>query len=253
MKLNPSLAPWRGKRVWIVGASTGIGRAVAEALMARGAHVTVSARNERELRSFAAPGCVLALDATSPGALQDAAASLLAQGPLDLAVYCAGYWQPMRADSFDLAQALKHQEVNYSGALRLLGAVLPALHRQGHGHVSLVGSVAGYRGLPLSLAYGPTKAALINLAESLYLDLRAEGIGVSIVNPGFVETPMTAVNDFHMPAMTQPADAAAAILRGWERGQFEIHFPKRFTLGVKLLSMLPFDLYQSLVRRGTAR
>jgi NAD(P)-dependent dehydrogenase (short-subunit alcohol dehydrogenase family) len=253
MSLNPSLAPWPGKRVWIVGASSGIGRAVAEALAARGAHVVVSARNEARLRDFAGADRVLPLDATQPGALQQAADRLLAAGPLDLVVYCAGHYQPMRADSFDLAQALKHQDVNYTGALRLLGAVLPALRRQARGHVSLVGSVAGYRGLPLSLAYGPTKAALINLAETLYMDLRPAGIGVSIVNPGFVETPMTAANDFRMPALTQPADAAAAIVRGWERGRFEIHFPRRFTLGLKLLSLLPFRLYQLLVSKGTAR
>lgn len=252
MTLNPSLAPWPGKRVWIVGASTGIGRAVAEALAARGAHVVVSARNEPQLRSFAAADRVLPLDATVPGALQQAADGLLAQGPLDLVVYCAGYYRPMRAADFELAQALQHQDVNYNGALRLLAAVLPALRRQGHGHVSLVGSVAGYRGLPLSLAYGPTKAALINLAQSLYMDLRPAGIGVSIVNPGFVETPMTAVNEFRMPALTQPRDAAEAIVRGWERGRFEIHFPQRFTLGLKLLSLLPFALYQALVRKGTA-
>lgn len=253
MTLNPSLAPWHGKRVWIVGASTGIGRAVAEALAARGATVIVSARNEAELRKFAPAEGVLPLDATEPGALQRAAARLAFEGPLDLVVYCAGYYQPMRADGFDLTQALKHQDVNYVGALRLLDAVLPLLRRQGHGHVSLVGSVAGYRGLPLSLAYGPTKAALINLAESLYMDLRHERIGVSIVNPGFVDTPMTAANDFRMPALMQPAQAAEAVVRGWERGAFEIHFPRRFTLGLKLLSLLPFPVYQSVVRRGTAR
>ena len=145
----------------------------------------------------------------------------------------------------------RHQQVNYVGALHLLDAVLPALLRQGHGHLSLVASVAGYRGLPRSLAYGPTKAALINLAETLYLDLHERGIGVSVINPGFVATPLTAANPFPMPALISPEEAARAILRGWARGRFEIHFPRRFTLAMKLLASLPFGAYQAAVRRIT--
>ena len=112
-------------------------------------------------------------------------------------------------------------------------------------------SVAGYRGLPKSLAYGPTKAALINLAETLYLDLQPRGIGVSVVNPGFVETPLTAGNDFHMPALITPEEAADEILRGWARGRFEIHFPKRFTLSLKALRHLSDTLYFAAIRRST--
>jgi NAD(P)-dependent dehydrogenase (short-subunit alcohol dehydrogenase family) len=131
-----------------------------------------------------------------------------AHGRIDLAVYCAGTYSAMRATEFDLDVALRHQEVNYVGALYLLDAVLPQLLRQAAAgepaHLSLVSSVAGYRGLPKSLAYGPTKAALINLAETLYLDLQPKGLGVSVVNPGFVETPLTAQNDFRMPALISP-------------------------------------------------
>jgi NAD(P)-dependent dehydrogenase (short-subunit alcohol dehydrogenase family) len=144
----------------------------------------------------------------------------------------------------------RHVEVNYLGALNLLDAVLPALITRG-GHLSLVASVAGYRALPESLAYGPTKAALIQLAETLHLDLARHGVGVSLVNPGFVETPMTAQNRFRMPALQTPAQAAAAILRGWKRGRFEIHFPRRFTLLLKALRLLPFAAYAPLVRSWT--
>ena len=119
------------------------------------------------------------------------------------------------------------------------------------GHVSLVSSVAGFRGLPKSLAYGPTKAALINLAEALYLDLHALGMGVSVVNPGFVATPLTARNDFTMPALITPEAAAAAIVRGWEDGEFDIHFPKRFTRWMKWLRLLPYRWYFPAVRRFT--
>jgi short-subunit dehydrogenase len=157
----------------------------------------------------------------------------------------------MRATRFDLGEMLRHQEVNYVGALHMLDAVLPTLLAQKAGHLSLVASVAGYRGLPNSLAYGPTKAALINLAQTLYLDLQPQGLGVSIVNPGFVETPLTSQNEFAMPALLTPAEAAQEIVAGWEAGRFEIHFPKRFTLWLKLLSHLGDALYFKAVRRAT--
>ena len=199
---------WSGKTVWMIGASTGIGRATASALHARGARVVVSARKLQALEAFVAqhPGSVaLALDATDGDAIAAATQSLLAQGPLDCVVYCAGHYQAMRADAIDLPDMLRHVDVNYLGALRVMDAVLPALIARGAGHFSLVGSVAGYRGLPNSLAYGPTKAAMINLAETLYLDLHAKGIGVSIINPGFVQTPLTAANEFDMPALLTPS------------------------------------------------
>jgi len=133
--------------------------------------------------------------------------------------------------------------------LAVLDAVLPSFRARGRGHLCLIGSVAGYVGLPNSLAYGPTKAALINLAEALYVDLHPTGLGVSIVNPGFVQTPLTAQNDFHMPALLTPAQAALAIVQGWARGQFEIHFPRRFTLWLKLLRCLPYRLSLPLLQR----
>jgi short-subunit dehydrogenase len=170
--------------------------------------------------------------------------------------YCAGTYRPMRAADFDLDSALQHLRVNYEGALRLLDAVLPQLRRQATagqgGHLSLMASVAGYRGLPKALAYGPTKAALINLAEVLYNDLAPLGVGVSVINPGFVQTPLTAQNDFRMPALLTPQQAAEAVLRGWAAGAFEIHFPKRFTSAMKLLGLLPDRLFFALMRRGVA-
>jgi len=111
--------------------------------------------------------------------------------------------------------------------------------------------VAGYRGLPKALGYGPSKAALTHLAEVLYLDLHPRGLGVSVVQPGFVATPLTAGNDFHMPALITPEVAAAEILGGWARGEFEIHFPKRFTRWLKLMRLLPYSLFFRLVRRST--
>lgn len=252
--LNPRLSHWHGKTVWLVGASSGIGAATAHALHALGARVVVSARQTDLLEGFAQahPGsrCV-ALDVTDALAVQAAATALLAQDPLDCVVYCAGHYQAMRANQLNLADMKRHVDVNYIGALNVLDAVLPALLARGQGHVSLIGSVAGYRGLPNSLAYGPTKAALINLAETLYLDVRRQGLGVSIINPGFVQTPLTAGNTFTMPALLTPEQAAQAILKGWARGAFEIHFPKRFTLWLKALRLLPYRAHFSLVERVT--
>ena len=258
MALNPRIPDWHGRHVWLVGASTGIGRATAVLLHQRGAQVTVSARNATTLASFVAdhPGAqTLALDATDAASVQAAANTLLQQhGRIDLVMYCAGHYAPMQATAFDLADALRHQQINYVGALNLLGAMLPTLLRQAAAgnpaHLSLVASVAGYRGLPNALAYGPTKAALINLADVLYLDLHARGVGVSLVNPGFVDTPLTAQNSFHMPALITPEAAAAAIVAGWEKGEFEIHFPRRFTVMLKALRLLPDALYFGAVRRA---
>jgi NAD(P)-dependent dehydrogenase (short-subunit alcohol dehydrogenase family) len=252
--LNPPQTDWHGKTVWIVGASSGIGSATASELHAQGAHVVVSARNAASLDAFVAqhPGCTaLPLDATNRAAVHAAAASLLQKGPLDCAVYCAGHYNAMRGFAMDLDDVLRHVDVNYHGALYLLDAVVAPMVARGQGHISLVGSVAGFRGLPNSLAYGPTKAALINLAETLYLDLKDKGVGVSIINPGFVQTPLTAGNSFDMPALLTPHQAALEIVRGWRQGAFEIHFPKRFTLWLKLLRILPNRLFLFLVAKAT--
>jgi NAD(P)-dependent dehydrogenase (short-subunit alcohol dehydrogenase family) len=259
MALNPRIKNWQGRTVWLVGASTGIGRATAARLHARGAKVVVSARKRDELQAFADahPGSLaLPLDATDPAAMQAAAARIVAaHGGIDLAMYCAGTYSAMRATEFRLAEALHHVRVNYDGALVMLDAVLPTLLAQARAgrpaQISLVSSVAGFRGLPQSLAYGPTKAALINLAEALYLDLQPQGVAVSVINPGFVQTPLTAQNRFRMPALLSPEQAAKAIVEGWEAGEFEIHFPKRFTGWLKALRHLPYGAYFGAGRRST--
>jgi len=255
MAANPRLQQWSGRVAWIVGASSGIGRATASMLHAQGAVVIVSARQAGALEAFVRehPGSLaLPLDVTDADALRAATRQLLAtHRRIDLAMYCAGHYRPMRASAFDLDEVTRHLEVNYLGAARLLEALLPALLAQGSGHLSLVASVAGYRGLPQALAYGPSKAALHYLAETLYLDLAPRGIGVSVVNPGFVDTALTAHNDFTMPSLITPDEAARSILRGWARGRFEIHFPWRFTMRLKLLGLLPHRLYVAAVRRST--
>ena len=252
--LNPPLREWRGQSVWIVGASSGIGRATAAALHAQGALVTVSARNAQALQEFVRehPGSnAQVLDSIDAQAVVQVAQQCWPDSAPDMLLYCAGHYQPMRAQAMDVDEMRRHWEINYQGALHAIDAVLPAMRTRGTGHISLVASVAGYRGLPNSLAYGPTKAAMINLAENLYLDLQTDGVAVSVVNPGFVQTPLTDKNSFSMPALITPAQAADAMLRGWAQGRFEIHYPRRFTLWMKLLRWLPNRWYFYLVRKAT--
>jgi NAD(P)-dependent dehydrogenase (short-subunit alcohol dehydrogenase family) len=252
--LNTPITNWQGRSVWLIGASSGIGLATAKALHAAGARVVVSARNAELLQQFvdAHPGAqAVVLDVADTAAIATAARYVKTQQGLDVVMYCAGYYQAMRAAEFSLTEMLRHLDINYTGALRVLDAVLPELLPQQRGHISFISSVAGFRGLPQSMAYGPTKAALINLAEALYYDVSPHGIGVSLINPGFVETPLVANNDFPMPALITPEKAAAEILLGWRKGQFHIHFPKRFTRMLLLMRLLPYRLYFALVRRGT--
>ena len=249
--LNAPLRDWHGRRVWLIGASSGIGQALAHQLHGAGARVIVSGRQTQALHEFVQthPGAqAVPLDVCHNDAVVQAAQTVLRE-PLDVLVYCAGHYAPMRAPDVSLPELERHLDVNYRGALRVLSATLP--HLSAGAHVSLMASVAGYRGLPKSLAYGPTKAALIHLAEVLYLDMAPRGLGVSVINPGFVATPLTAQNDFEMPALMQPDEAAQAILRGWARGEFEIHFPKRFSRALKFLGRLPNRWYFPLVRRAT--
>jgi NAD(P)-dependent dehydrogenase (short-subunit alcohol dehydrogenase family) len=253
--LNPKPGDWHGQIVWIVGASSGIGRATAAELHRLGARVAVTARSAAGLKAFtdAHPGALaLPLDVTDSGSVTAAAAQLVdGLGVPDLVFACAGHYKPQRATEFDLGEMKRHLDINYTGALHVIDAVLPRMLARGRGHISLMGSVAGYRGLPQALAYGPTKAALNNLAEVMYLDLHDRGLGVSIVNPGFVDTPLTAQNRFRMPALMTADDAAREIVRGWERGRFEIHFPRRFTLGLKTLKSVWHGLYFAAIRRAT--
>ena len=255
--LNPRITDWHGLRVWVIGASSGIGEATAAALHARGAQVLVSARNAASLDAFVkrhgggAGAQAWPLDVTDAAGVKATAAAILAQGPLDLVLYCAGHYSEMRATEIDMADLKKHLAINYTGVLHVIDAVLPAMTARGAGHLSLISSVAGFRGLPKSLAYGPTKAALTNLAENLYLDLEPLGLGVSVIHPGFVQTPLTAQNDFTMPALITPEQAAQAMIAGWAKGDFDIHFPKRFTRVMKLLRLLPYRAYFPAVRRAT--
>ncbi|MGV3628715.1 MAG: SDR family NAD(P)-dependent oxidoreductase [Betaproteobacteria bacterium] len=256
MSLNPCIRDWRDRRVWVIGASSGIGAALARVLLAQGARVALSARSTPGLAEIAAmPGAntlVLPLDVTDAASVAPALQQMVAAwGGIDLVLWCAGSHSPVRAWELDAADARRLVDVNLNGVINGLPAVVGQLLLQKSGGIAIVSSVAGYGGLPTALVYGATKAALINLAETLYLDLAPRGIAVYLINPGFVKTPLTDKNTFKMPALISAEEAAREIIAGFSRGNFEIHFPRRFTLWLKLLRLLPYRWYFALVHKGT--
>jgi len=244
---------------WVTGASSGIGRAVALELARSGVRVAATARRADELAALAAEAASFRGEIMScPGDVTDAGAmasvveeATAVLGPIDLAVLNAGLYLPVRADPFDLGAVRKTFDVNLTGTANCLAAVLPEMTARRSGRVVVVASVAGYGGLPNSAAYGATKAALINLAESLKFDLDLAGVAIQVANPGFVDTPATKKNPFKMPALLPVDEAAREIVRGIARGGFEITFPKRFTYVLKAIRLLPYPLYFRLVARAT--
>jgi len=257
MGMNAAIHDWHGQYVWIIGASSGIGAAVARQLLEKGARVAISARRQAlldELASTEAPSDIfpLALDITDHASVLDARDRILRRWPrIDTVLIVAGGYSEMRADSFDLAAANQLIDLNLRGVFNCLDAVLPMLLGQGRGGIGIVASVAGYSGLPKALVYGPTKAALINLCESLYGDLHPKGISVYQINPGFVDTPLTKGNDFPMPSLMTAPQAARQLIAGMERGAFHIHFPRRFTNLLRLARLLPYRGYFWLIAKVT--
>ena len=171
-------------------------------------------------------------------------------GPIDLAILGAGTYSPVAVDSFDPAVFERTMAANYVGVVNCLAALLPRMLERKSGHLAWIASVAGYRGLPKAAAYGPSKAALINLAECLKPELMVVGVTVSVINPGFVETPLTAQNDFAMPFLMQAPEAARLTIEGLVRRRFEIAYPWRFVAILKVARVLPYALYFWLVRRA---
>jgi short-subunit dehydrogenase len=258
MSLNPPIRDWRDRRVWVVGASTGIGHALTLQLLALGARVAVSARHVENLHVLAGqhPGrvTVLPLDVTDAQAWSTSQALLLDQWQeIDQLVVCAAAYRSVRAWELQADDIGRMVATNLQGAMTGVAAVLPAMLARGDGAVSLIASVAGYTGLPRALVYGPTKAALINFCEALYLDVHARGLAVHLINPGFVKTPLTQQNEFHMPALLSPEEAAEEIIQGMAKGRFEIHFPRRFTHWLRLLRRLPYPLRFPLLAKVAER
>jgi short-subunit dehydrogenase len=256
MSLNPPITEWKNLRVWIIGASTGIGAALAKALLEKNARVAVSSRKAEALQTLVAGheknALVLPLDLTQTDQIRAAQNTLVnTWAGYDLVLFVAGDHKPMRAWDFKLDEARHLVEINLMGIVNGLSIAIPQLLTQQKGHIAIVASVGGYSGLPQALIYGATKAACINMAETMYMDLQPKNVAVTLINPGFVKTPLTDKNTFNMPALVSAEEAANEIIHGLERGNFEIHFPKRFTLWLKLLRMLPYRLYFYLIHKFT--
>ncbi|MEP3332774.1 SDR family NAD(P)-dependent oxidoreductase [Sedimentitalea sp.] len=228
-----------GKTYWLVGASEGMGRELAKRLSAQGAHLILSARNEERLRSLcdSIPNArPLPMDVTDPKAVQCAASEI---GPIDGVIYNAGSYDPMPATDWDSDAALTMSDVNFTGALRVLGQVVPRFVAQGSGDITLVGSLAGYHGLPAAIGYGASKAALISLAETMRFDLRNSGVVVRVVNPGFIKTRLTEKNSFRMPMLMTAEDAAERVLKAMRKRRFRTDFPAPFSWAIRALPFVP--------------
>lgn len=237
---------WQGKRYWLVGASEGLGLALAQQMAAKGAQVILSARDPLRLEQAAArvPGATaVVVDVADRVSVEQAAAGL---GALDGMVFLAGVYWPMPAQALDPDRLESMCDINFTGCARVLGAVLPAMIARGTGHVVITGSLSGFRGLPGAMGYAASKAGVMALAESLYADLRGTGVRVQLANPGFIATRLTAKNDFPMPLLMQPEQAAAAMISHMEKGGFKTSFPTVFSWLFRLSQFLPDWAYYRL-------
>jgi len=242
--------------IWIIGASTGIGRAVAEKLAGQGVKVAVSARSEDKLKALedAYPDVVKAwpLDVTDADALKAKAEEIDAHyNGLGCMMYCAAAWEPTSAQDVDPERFERNIAVNVMGAVNALAAIGPKMEARKAGRLAIVSSVAGYSGLPNAAEYGTTKAALTHMCESLRFKYDKAGVVMQVITPGFVETQLTDKNDFPMPYLITAQKAADYICDGFKSRGFEITFPKRFTFQLKFLRILPYPIYFWLVGRAT--
>ncbi len=231
---------WAGKRYWLVGASEGLGRALAERMSAAGAELILSARNAGRLADLAAalPGPARAVavdvaDADSVGRAAEAA------GEVDGLVWLAGVYWPMRSQDWNADQVAAMCDINFTGAARVLGHVVPDMVARDRGHIVLTGSLSGFRGLPGAVGYGASKAAVMSLAETMHADLRKTGVAVQLANPGFIRTRLTDKNDFAMPFLMEPGQAADRMFAHMNTGRFAANFPRGFGAVFRLSQFLP--------------
>ncbi len=249
---------YNNKIIWIIGASSGIGEALAKRLASKGAIICLSARRAQELeklKSFLSgvKHESFPLDVCDAEAVIKTAHTIHAYfGRIDSIIFLAAAYKPMRLETLDIFDVRQMIETNLLGAFHVLSAVIPLLKSQPYGQIALCGSVAGYIGLPGGQPYSATKAGIINLAESLRSELPST-IDVKIINPGFVKTDLTAKNDFDMPMIINPEKAATFIADGLLNEGFEIHFPKKFTLFLKLIQFLPYCLSIKITARLNIR
>lgn len=238
---------WAGKRYWLVGASEGLGEALAQKLSAAGVHLILSARSEDKLHELAGrlPGKadVVPVDVSDTDSVKAAAEAV---GDIDGVVQLAGVYWPFGAKDWDMDQAIAMADINFTGAMRLMGAVVPKFVERDAGHIVLTGSLSGFRGLPAAAAYTSSKAGVMTLAESLYADLHRTNVRVQLINPGFVKTRLTDKNDFKMPFIMEPEQAAQEFFEHMNSSAFKRSFPTMFSWVFRGSQFLPDWLYYRL-------
>lgn len=243
------------KTCWIIGASNGIGESLVHKFCSQGYDLAISARDEKKLQEIAGSLkdhqiLIEKLDVVDVSSIENAQQNILQKfEKIDLVIFCPALYKPMSALNFNLDEAKEINEVNFVGFLNFLKIIIPQMQKQKHGQIAAIASVAGYFGLPNSFAYGASKAAMINLCEGIYHDLKKNNIDLSVINPGFIATRLTAQNKFKMPFLISTNEAADYIYKGLAAKKFEIHFPKKFTLILKVLRLLPYKILLFLTKK----
>ena len=245
------------KKIWITGASSGIGKALAEKFASEGWKVAASARRKEILDKMSSHENIFSypLDVTNQDQIKISFEKIIEDFKgLDLCVFSSGTYDPKLEQEINVKQNKFVMETNFFGVLYCVNAVENYFKNKKNGHISIVSSVAAYRGLPNSSGYGPSKAALTNLTESLYFDFKKHNVRISLVSPGFIKTPLTDKNEFPMPFIKSPEFAAKKMFNGLTKSKaFEIHFPKALTILLKIFRVLPYKIYLFLIDKGVKR
>mgnify|MGYP001189525016 FL=1 len=245
------------KKIWITGASSGIGKALAEKFASEGWKVAASARRKEILDEMSSHENIFSypLDVTNQDQIKISFEKIIEDfNGLDLCVFSSGTYDPKLEQEINVKQNKFVMETNFFGVLYCINAVENYFKNKKNGHISIVSSVAAYRGLPNSSGYGPSKAALTNLTESLYFDFKKHNVRISLVSPGFIKTPLTDKNEFPMPFIKSPEFAAEKMFNGLTKSKaFEIHFPKALTILLKIFRVLPYKIYLFLIDKGVKR
>lgn len=238
---------WQGKRYWLVGASDGLGAALAQVMSRAGVHVILSARSEEKLTSLAetlpGPVTVQPVDVSDAASVAAAAEAI---GEIDGVVFLAGVYWPMSATEWNADEATTMADINFTGLVRVMGAVVPAMVARNSGHIVITGSLSGFRGLPGAIGYAASKAGTMSLAESMYADLRKTGVQVQLANPGFIRTRLTEKNDFTMPFIMEPETAARTMFEHMNTDHFKTSFPMLFSWLFRLSQFMPDWMYYRL-------
>lgn len=238
---------WQGKRYWLVGASDGLGAALAQVMSRAGVHVILSARSEEKLTSLAetlpGPVTVQPVDVSDAASVAAAAEAI---GEIDGVVFLAGVYWPMSATEWNADEATTMADINFTGLVRVMGAVVPAMVARNSGHIVITGSLSGFRGLPGAIGYAASKAGTMSLAESMYADLRKTGVQVQLANPGFIRTRLTEKNDFTMPFIMEPEAAARTMFEHMNTDHFKTSFPMVFSWLFRLSQFMPDWMYYRL-------